>query len=314
MWSKEAAMDIRQLRYFLQVCQHGSILQASQHIFISQQALSKAISSLEQEIGVPLFFRTPRGLVPTEVGRQLQQLAGPVVSAMDDLVAQITLSANLSSNRINIGIVPGFQFFLSPPAIKELCGQFPALELRTEEYPVDRCESMVADGALSIGLVNGPISDPRLMVIPVSRRRRAVLIPITNPLAEKDLISIKDLEGQNLLMSINSKDRALFSSLCRRAGFEPRASYTSEHTLMMEYCDQEGYIGCCMDLSLLRSHPRYPNLIARPFDPEEFSFSVDIIVNPTQYNRKVVQELCDRIFQIVRSLDGRAPQFPYTFS
>ena len=52
-------MELRQLRYFLEVCQYGSILQASRHIFLSQQALSRAIASLEQELGLTLFLRTP---------------------------------------------------------------------------------------------------------------------------------------------------------------------------------------------------------------------------------------------------------------
>ena len=57
-------MDIRQLRYFLRICSDGSILKASQNVFITQQALSKIISAMEQEIGAPLFFRSSRGLVP----------------------------------------------------------------------------------------------------------------------------------------------------------------------------------------------------------------------------------------------------------
>ena len=56
-------MDIRQLRYFLRICSDGSILKASQNVFITQQALSKIISAMEQEIGAPLMRELERVLM-----------------------------------------------------------------------------------------------------------------------------------------------------------------------------------------------------------------------------------------------------------
>ena len=90
-------MDIRQLRYFLRICSDGSILKASQNVFITQQALSKIISAMEQEIGAPLFFRSSRGLVPTEIGLQLKKLAQPVVDAMDKLNEEISSAVQLQA-------------------------------------------------------------------------------------------------------------------------------------------------------------------------------------------------------------------------
>ena len=52
-------MDSRKLTYFLKICETGSIARAADALFISQQALSKALDSLEQELGVPLFIRSP---------------------------------------------------------------------------------------------------------------------------------------------------------------------------------------------------------------------------------------------------------------
>ena len=61
-------MDFRQLYYFLSVCEHNCIAQAAQSLFISPQALSKAISQLEKEFQMSLFSRTPQGLILTEAG------------------------------------------------------------------------------------------------------------------------------------------------------------------------------------------------------------------------------------------------------
>ena len=306
-------MDIRQLRYFLQVYRHGSILQASQHVFISQQALSKTISSLEQEIGVPLFYRTPRGLTPTEIGRQLYQLAIPVVQSMDTLVEQVSLSAKLSSSQVTIGIVPGMQFFLSSQAIARLSEQFPTLDIRVEEHSYDKCEAMVADGTLTAALVSGPVINSRLVVMSATRRLRVALLPKHSPLAGRQQLHIRDMKGQKLAINMNTRDFGVFCELCHNEGFEPDAYHLSDNITMMDFCDQDGYIGFWMDFLLLRNHPAYNNLIALPMDPSEFSYSIDVIVNPVQHNRKIIQDLCQEIRSSILAQDQRVPQFPFIF-
>lgn len=53
-------MEIRQLRYFVQIYKSGSLLKTSENLFISHQALSKALRTLELELGAPLFYRTSK--------------------------------------------------------------------------------------------------------------------------------------------------------------------------------------------------------------------------------------------------------------
>lgn len=123
---KEAfALDIRQLRYFLRICSDGSILKASQNVFITQQALSKIISAMEQEIGAPLFFRSSRGLVPTEIGLQLKKLAQPVVDAMDKLNEEISSAVQLQSNNLSLGVSCGLQYFLPQAGLREFSQTHP---------------------------------------------------------------------------------------------------------------------------------------------------------------------------------------------
>ena len=63
-------MELRQLEYFATVCQELSFVRASQTITISQQALSKSIQLLEDELDVPLFKREPRNRVLTKYGKK----------------------------------------------------------------------------------------------------------------------------------------------------------------------------------------------------------------------------------------------------
>jgi LysR family nitrogen assimilation transcriptional regulator len=64
-------MDLKQLRYFVAIVQCGSITRASQQLNVAQPALSLHIRNMEADLGVPLLFRTPQGVLPTDAGQIL---------------------------------------------------------------------------------------------------------------------------------------------------------------------------------------------------------------------------------------------------
>ena len=140
-------MELRQLRYFLQVYRDGSILKAAQHIAISQQALSKSIALLEQEVGVPLFSRSSRGLTPTETGELLHELSQPIVDAMDILLREISVSAKLNSMQFSVGISQGVEHFVRQRDIDVFCTQNPPVHIAIEERSYDLCEALVENGS-----------------------------------------------------------------------------------------------------------------------------------------------------------------------
>ena len=67
-------MDLRQLRYFAQIVESGSLSKASRQLYIAQPALSQQVSKLEEEVGKPLLNRSSRGVAPTENGLALYHL------------------------------------------------------------------------------------------------------------------------------------------------------------------------------------------------------------------------------------------------
>jgi len=81
IYGKVRLLEIRQLRYFMQVCESGSLLKASEVLFISHQALSKSLSLLEKELGASLFYRTPKGMIPTQFGQELLEDSRPILPA-----------------------------------------------------------------------------------------------------------------------------------------------------------------------------------------------------------------------------------------
>ncbi|WP_181787049.1 LysR family transcriptional regulator [Streptomyces phytophilus] len=84
-------MDVRQLRYFLAVVDHGSVHRAAEHLFVAQPSVTQTIRRFEAELGTSLFLRQGRGLVLSPSGAALVAPAREVVRSLD--VARETVAA-----------------------------------------------------------------------------------------------------------------------------------------------------------------------------------------------------------------------------
>ena len=81
-------MDLYHLRTFVTVAEEGNLTRAAERLFTSQPAISAHIKSLERELDVVLFRRTPKGMQLTPAGRILRDKASRVLGAAGDLVAE----------------------------------------------------------------------------------------------------------------------------------------------------------------------------------------------------------------------------------
>ena len=110
-YGKVRLLEIRQLRYFMQVCESGSLLKASEVLFISHQALSKSLSLLEKELGAALFYRTPKGMIPTQFGQELLEDSRPILAEWDQLNLKLEESATRHKGKIRLGLSGGLIYF-----------------------------------------------------------------------------------------------------------------------------------------------------------------------------------------------------------
>ncbi len=100
-------MELRQLRYFLSVADNRSFVSAASALFISRQAVSKAVSQLESELGVELFVRDTSGAFLTPTGMMLYERVRSVVMELDGIAEQIRSSGSRYQQRIRIAFSPG---------------------------------------------------------------------------------------------------------------------------------------------------------------------------------------------------------------
>src|SRR5215212_3237528 len=108
------AIELRLLRYFAVVGEELHVGHAAARLFISQPALSQQIRALEEQVGVPLFVRHPRGVELTEAGEALLQEARQVLASSDRLEAAVEELVRGDGEALRVGVPPGIDARLLP--------------------------------------------------------------------------------------------------------------------------------------------------------------------------------------------------------
>ena len=220
-------MDIRQLHYFLVLCDEMNYSRAAQRLFLSRQALRQSITALEAELCGPLFLSAHHKLTLTDRGISLQRHAAPVVEQFQQM--QAALRAEIQSAQpvcigISVSLVPDYLPGLETQ-LDKFRQQYPHVEMRFRMMNNDAVADEVEQGELDAGLViDLGCAAPVLARTTLRADPACLLVPRGHPFWEKESIPLADLRGQRVLLPSLRQD--LFSPLwsaCARAGFAPNA-------------------------------------------------------------------------------------------
>ena len=220
-------MDIRQLHYFLVLCDEMNYSRAAQRLFLSRQALRQSITALEAELCGPLFLSAHHKLTLTDRGISLQRHAAPVVEQFQQM--QAALRAEIQSAQpvcigISVSLVPDYLPGLETQ-LDKFRQQYPHVEMRFRMMDNDAVADEVEQGELDAGLViDLGCAAPVLARTTLRADPACLLVPRGHPFWEKESIPLADLRGQRVLLPSLRQD--LFSPLwsaCARAGFAPNA-------------------------------------------------------------------------------------------
>lgn len=220
-------MELRHLRYFMAVAETGSLSRAAEKLFIAQPPLSVQIRQLEDELGLPLFVRHPKGVRLTTAGEALLPEARHLLDRAGRLKTLVQ-GAEVSSHLV-LGYVPSASSTVLPALLGRLKTDAPGLDVELREMiSSEQIDALVA-GHLDAGLMRLRPRHPHLVTaarmadpfclampgspIPGSRHHRVEL----RSMAERDFIAFTRHRGPAYF------DQAIH--LCAKAGFSPRIRY-----------------------------------------------------------------------------------------
>jgi DNA-binding transcriptional LysR family regulator len=148
--------SISSLRLVLKILQTGKLTTAASQLHMSQSAASHALSTLEAQIGAPLFLREWEGLRLSEAGQKLLPYIEGVLEKLDGIRAEIAGLANLGTGTLRLAAVSSLLATILPPVLREYAVRFPGVELSVFEGTHEEVRAWILTGIAHIGFTGLP--------------------------------------------------------------------------------------------------------------------------------------------------------------
>lgn len=212
------SLTLRQIEYAVAIAQHGGLTAAALRIHVSQPALSVALAQIEAEIGQPLFIRRPGGrLHPTPFAKDWLALAEQVLAAAFRLASPV----GIDNPVLRLALFEDFAAgFLAPLMRLAPLGQIAVQILGFESIAQSLREGQVA-AALTWDL--GLDRDIKREVI--GRMRPKVILPLDHELAQQPSLSLRDLQGQPLVLTDQGLSLSHMRGLFAQNGLSPQIAH-----------------------------------------------------------------------------------------
>ncbi|WP_282604272.1 LysR family transcriptional regulator [Pelagibius sp. Alg239-R121] len=147
-------MDLNRLRAFQAVYQNNNTVGAARALSVTRSAVSQSLSKLEAEIGVALFTRAARGLVPTSAGHSLFRRIDPFLSSLESEVRAIKAAGERPSGLLKLGAPVAFGRCYLPAKLASFRARYPEVEFALELGNQTRLLSLLEEGELDFTIAD----------------------------------------------------------------------------------------------------------------------------------------------------------------
>lgn len=237
-------MDARQLSYFLAVVEHLNFGRAAEQLHIAQPSLSQAMSTLERELGVPLFHRVGRGIALSDAGAQLVEPARQVLRDLESAKAAVQSTRELRRGRVELVSMPSPGIEPLATLIRIFTQRHPGMTVTADAaFTPEEVVHAVKTGQAELGLLGAasppdtsglrvvPVEDQPLVLVSPPAPDHAASAPEPSPGLDPDLdrVTRDDLSGMRLIVSKQgSQMRRLVDDVLAR-GVEAHIVVEVEH-------------------------------------------------------------------------------------
>jgi LysR family transcriptional regulator, nitrogen assimilation regulatory protein len=170
-------MDLRSIRYFVQIAELGSITRASQHLGIAQPALSRHVKSVEDELGTQLLVRLPRGVRLTGAGLQFLEHCRRIVRELGRAQEELRATSDIPRGRVTLGLSPTTGPLLLPGVLERVRRQCPQVSLKVVEGFSTQLYDSILTGRVDLAVLTNPAASRALRLLPLLSEPIVVLTP-----------------------------------------------------------------------------------------------------------------------------------------
>jgi len=192
-------MNLRQLRYFVAIVEHGSFASAARVLFVAQPSLSQHVKNLEEELGVELLRRTARGVEATAEGRVLLGHAQSILDQVEVARNAVENAGQEVSGNVRLGVPPTVSELVTVPLIVRLRRDAPRVSLRVVEGMSGYVLNWLQEGRVDIAVLYDVQDTPGVTTTELCREDLYLIGP-PNAVLEGDTVDFVELESAKLIL------------------------------------------------------------------------------------------------------------------
>jgi DNA-binding transcriptional LysR family regulator len=250
-----------QLKTFLTVADQGGFTAASRRLGLSQPAVSRAIATLEKELGLPMFVRRREGLSLTDAGSVALTHAREAVRQMTLMRTEVAGLAGDVTGTLSLASLPTATATFVAPHLRTFARRHPAVTIRLLEGSEEEVRDWLDQGVVEAGVVSLPARG--LEAAELGDQDMVAVVPADNWLASKDIVGYADLAREPFVRSTGGC-ADVFLPIARKAGVEfDRAFEAREIPAALEI------VRAGLGVSILprAGLPELPGIALRPLHP-----------------------------------------------
>jgi LysR family transcriptional regulator, regulator of the ytmI operon len=193
-------MDLKTLKTFQAIVKYGSFIRAAQEMNYVQSTVTMQIQKLESELGVLLIERG-KEIRLTEAGRLFHEQSLHIVKSMEYLQTSLGELKSGETGHIRLGVIEPTASYRLPGILQRFMSLYPNIRISVEISNTLVLSEKILRGEVDFALSSAPGLDSDLYFEPILQEEFVALMPKSHPLAQKEVVEPKDLQGCRLLIT-----------------------------------------------------------------------------------------------------------------
>lgn len=219
--SKE--MEIKQIKYFVEVVRQGGMTQASEHLYIAQSTISKAIKNIENEYDITLFDRSQKQIKLTDIGQTFYDNSLELLALFEKLSLEMNDVVNVQKGHIKIGLSPMMNVQMFTNALNQFHKLYPNVTYEVIEGGGKIVENLTANDDVDIGITTLPVDHSLFHSVSLYNEELLLVVSNDHHLSDMEKVDLAELKNEEFVLFHDDyylKDQIIEN--CKRIGFYPK--------------------------------------------------------------------------------------------
>lgn len=281
----------------VQLYESRSIKKAAEALSYSQSAVSQALQSIENELGVKLFIRRKNGLIVTNEGEQLYYRIKSIYDAENDLQQDVASLKGMISGEIKIGAYHTVACSILPSVIAEFNKMYPSITFNIKEGDNTEIRRWIETDKINFGILSLKENED-LITYPLLEDPFYVVLPADDPAARLERFDVQDFEDRDYIYLSECRDTNDIDAFDKYNITPKKFISVDQYETILAMVEQGLGISILPDLSILENYNIKKVLLDPPYHR-----NIGILANERQMNSIAVSTFIKFILDKVNPSD-----------